>query len=173
MPMIGYGMKIVSPSVTKTSMENLDRCKSAYIKAVMGFSRNTSNTFVLALTNQKTLCETLRKENYVFEVWNEYAQNLKRKRAEYREKRYKKGPAFTRQDWKSSNRLDRGSIRRATYHGYHHELCVREGIYEKVNSLCRFKYCGVTGIDRYHIVRCEHFEGKSIPKIVRELENCV
>ena len=80
MSMIKYGMKIVSPNVARSSMENLDRCKSAYIKAMLGLSRHTSNTFVLALTNQKTLCETLRKENYVVEAWNEYAQNLEGKR---------------------------------------------------------------------------------------------
>ena len=67
MTMIKYGMKIISPNLAKVAMENLDRCKSAYIKTILGVGRNTSNTFILVLMNQKTICETnthrILKEN--------------------------------------------------------------------------------------------------------------
>ena len=56
MSIFRYGMECISPRLTMSSMLNLDRCKTLYLKAVLRLSNHTSNTFVLELTNQKSLC---------------------------------------------------------------------------------------------------------------------
>ena len=42
MPIVIYGMAVIAPKLAKTNMLKLDRCKSMYLKAVLGLSRHTS-----------------------------------------------------------------------------------------------------------------------------------
>ena len=78
MPMIRCGMTAISRRLAKTNMRNLDRCKSMYLKAVFGLRKHTSNTLVLDLANEKTICQTLRSMNYEFGDWEEYAEDRSR-----------------------------------------------------------------------------------------------
>lgn len=173
MPTIRYGMRSIAPRLAKTSMINLDRCKTLYLKAVLGLSRHTSNTFVLALVREKTLCEDLSGMGYKFEPWSDYMANIETRRSNYREQEYETGPAFSQEDWKLENRIDRAEICRTTYHGYHHKLCTKEDFYTKPDDRCSCKYCGKKKIDRMHILKCKHFDKMSIRRIVREVtKNC-
>lgn len=169
MPMIRYGMSAISKRLAKTTMHNLDRCKSLYLKSIMGLSRHTSNTFVLALAEQKTICETLKDMDYEFHEWEKYAEDIESKRSELRKKDFSAGPAFSRDDWKLSNRTDRAAICRLTYHGYHHKICTRGDFFDVVDKACSCTHCGQRPIDRYHVLSCKYFEGKTIARIVKEM----
>ena len=103
MPMIRYGMTAISRRLAKTNMRNLDRCKSIYLKAVFGLSKHTSNTFVLDLANEETICEILRSMNYEFCGWEEYAEELERRRSENRKRGHTVEPAYKREEWKLSS----------------------------------------------------------------------
>ena len=169
MPMIRYGMASISGRLSRTAMQNLDRCRSLYLKAALGLSRYTSNTFVLKLAEQKTICETLKDLHYEFTEWEKYAEDLERKRSELAERKLTTGPAFSRQDWKLANRTDRAAICRMTYHGFHHKICTRGNFFESIDEDCICKYCGSGKIDKYHVMNCTYFEGKNISQIVKSI----
>ena len=70
--------------LSKNAMIKLDRCKTLYLKAALGVSKNSSNTYILDLTEQKTLCEDLRIMGYMLQesAWREYAEQLEERRLE-------------------------------------------------------------------------------------------
>jgi hypothetical protein len=175
MPTITYGMTCISPRLSTTSMLNLDRCKSIYLKAVLGMSRHTSNTFVLMLTEEKTLCESLKDHGFNFgtEAWEGYAKSIEEKRNRYHAQKYSDGPAFKNNGWKTANRTDRQYLCRLTYHGFHHVICGEKDFYSRPEKTCFCIYCGDHKMDRLHILSCTYFNGKSLTRRVREiLSNC-
>ena len=88
-------------------MINLDRCKTMFLKAVLGLSHHTLNTFVLALVGEKTLCENLKVQGHHFGAWKDYEENVETRRKNFRVLDYRSGPAFNREDWKLDSRIDR------------------------------------------------------------------
>lgn len=175
MPTLRYGMRCISPRLSKTVMEKLDRNKTIFLKATLGVSKHTSNTFVLALAREKTLCEDLKDQGHEFdeEAWGEYAKDRTARINEYHAQNYISGPAFLSDGWRLANRKNRALICRTTYHGYHHCICSREDFFENQNDLCTCKYCGEKRIDRHHILKCIYFKGKTISEIVSEITtNC-
>ena len=96
MPIIRYGIGSITPKLAKGTMRNLDRSKTMFLKAALGMSKHTSNTFVLALTEENTLCENLEEIGYKFDgdTWTEYNNELENKRADFRRNDYTDGPAF-------------------------------------------------------------------------------
>ena len=118
MPMIRYGLSVIAPRLTKTSMIDIDKCKTLYLKPVLGLSRYASNTFTLALANEKTLCEDLKNMGFVFtqKSWTDYSENLERRRTLFR------------------NRIDRSQVCRTTNHGFHHNICIRRDFFEETND---------------------------------------
>ena len=172
MPIVRYGLTNIAPKLAKTTMLNLDRCKTLYLKSTLGVSRHTSNSFVLALTEEQTLCEDLKEIGYEFGAWEEYVETQARRRQAHLERNFTAGPAFLRPDWKGSNRSDRARICRLTYHGYHHRICRDEDFFERIKESCTCKYCDQELIDRYHVLTCVHFKNLSTSGIVREIQNC-
>ncbi|XP_018497542.1 uncharacterized protein LOC108865217 [Galendromus occidentalis] len=171
MPTIRYGFNCISTKLARTNLEKLDKCKLLYLKSALGLSKYTSNTFVLTLTKEKTLCEDLEELGYKFDetVWKEYKENLDRKNAEFNIQVYSEGPAFRAEGWKLANRSSRAAICRITYHGYHHKFCTRKDFFVNCDNLCTCKYCGEAGINRLHILKCIYFENRTITEIVREI----
>ena len=169
-PMIRYGMSVIAPRLARTTMTKLVRCKSMFFKAVTGMSKNASNTFVLALVDEETLCQDLKAEGFQFTAWPEYEEQIVSKRRIFDSQDYSRGPAFLGKEWKLQNRTDRSQICRATFHGYHHKLCERGDFFEEVNELCICKYCRERAPGRHHIVHCKHFTGLAIGKISKQLE---
>ena len=106
---------------------------------------------------------------YFFKAWTEYSENLEQRRLLFEDRNYTGGPAFHSEKWKLSNRTDRTHVCRVTYHGFHHNICVRGDFFEETSDLCICIYCEERAIDRYHITRCKKFENKSIRRIVTEI----
>ncbi|XP_028968153.1 neurexin-1b [Galendromus occidentalis] len=112
MAIVRYGMSTIAPHLAKTTMTELDKSKTIFLKATLGLSRYTSNTFVLALAGEKTLCEDLSELGYRFNdtAWNEYRESLKIKRAKHHNAGFTTGPAFTGETWKNANQKNRAYI---------------------------------------------------------------
>ena len=106
MPMIRYGLSSIAPRQSKTSMMDLDKCKTMYLKVFLGLSRHTSNTFVLALTDEKTLCEDLTSMGFAFtqKSWTDYSENLDQRRALFQHRNFTGGPALQNDQWTGSAR---------------------------------------------------------------------
>ena len=163
------------PRLCKTSMLNLDKCKTLYLKAVLGLSNHTSNTFVLQLTKQRSVCEDLRELDYTFEekAWEEYEKEREAKKAEHHLQNLSDGPAFRGEGWKGANRTDRQRICRLTYHGYHHKICTKEDFFSDSDDACTCKYCGEQRIPRLHLVNCVYFVNDSLSgRVKRILNDC-
>lgn len=96
MRVIRYGMGGLSPKLAKGTMRNLDKSKTMFLKAAPGVSKHTPNTFVLALTKENTLCESLEELGYEFDenAWTEYNNELDNERANIGRNDYIDGPAF-------------------------------------------------------------------------------
>lgn len=171
MPLIRYGMASISPKLAKCSMTVLDRGKLLFLKATLGLSKHTSNTFVLAMTGEKTLCENLKDMGYEFNetAWKDYSDELERKRADFDIEEYAAGPAFHSEGWKLANRKNRAHTCRITYHGYHHKICTRKDFFVNYDESCTCKYCGEKRINRHHILKCTYFKDRTISEIVREI----
>ena len=175
MPIIQYGLRCISKRIPRTSMQTLDRSKSLYLKAVLGLSNCTSNTYVLELADQRSLCEDLKGLGYEFQeaTWTEYADIRRAKREEFHRKKFRDGPAFTSKGWTAENRSDRKFICRLTYHGYHHKICAKNDFFTDQDDDCACSYCGEQSITRLHLLQCTHFTRQSLTGRIREiLTNC-
>ena len=170
MPMIRYGMSCVSNKLSQ-AMVSLDKCKTTYLKSVLGLSRYTSNTFVLELAERRSLCEDLSQLGYRFQTdtWINYTLHLTEKRAKLRENNLTDGPAFFSKGWKNGNRTDRQAICRLTYHGFHHTICARKDFYTRPEMTCTCIYCGEMCTERLHLLYCTFFTGHSLTSRVRKV----
>ena len=166
-------MSNIEPKLAKTSMEDLDKSKTLFLKATLGVSKYTSNTFVLTLTREKTLCEDLHEMGYHFNetVWKEYKETIEAKRTKCQNEDFSEGPAFKGETWREANQKNRALICRTTYHGFHHKICQREDFFESESDLCTCKYCGMKRMDRHHILKCIYFRNRTIRSIVDEISN--
>ena len=64
----------------------LDKCKTMYLKTLLGVSKHTSSTFVLEVTKQRSLCEDLTRAGCKFQsnAWIAYNLQLEARRANLR-----------------------------------------------------------------------------------------
>ena len=88
-------------------------------------SKYSSNTFVLSVSEEKTLCEDLKDLGYEFDeaAWKNYGEALARKRDKLQSEDFHSGPAFQSEGWKLANRKNRANICQVTYHS--RTTCVR------------------------------------------------
>ena len=176
MSMIRYGLSCIADKLSLSAMVHLDRCKTVYLKSALGMSKHSSNTFVLELTGQRTLCEDLSHMGYRFQpdTWIIYTLLIAAKRAKLSEKDLMTGPAFSSHGWKNANRKDRSAVCRLTYHGFHHHICARKDFYAQADDLCICIYCGERRIDRLHLLLGTYFTGLALTNRVREVtKNCM
>ena len=125
-PVIRYGMHSIAPRLSKSSMINLDRCKFMYFKAVLGLSRHMSNTFVLSLARENTMCESLRDQNCKFEAWGSMNSTSERKEKNT-------GKKNLRKDQQSRETIGGGRQNEQSYsmpphisRVYHFKICEQE-----------------------------------------------
>lgn len=92
-------MDRIAPELPKYSVLKYDKYKTLNLKSsALGLSPDTSNTFVLALTDERTPCQDVRDMNYNLLAWVDYAFTQEVKRQGLNELENTAGPAFRRKD---------------------------------------------------------------------------
>ena len=173
-PIAEYSLKGIAKYMTTANLLQLDKIKSAFYKKALGLHASVSSTFALALCSEKQYSEQLIDENYDFrsEVIDAYNDNIEDRFLACTAKKFTDGPAFQRNDWMERNRKDRHLTTRATFHGFHHLLCMTS-CYDpaalREDSTCTCRICQTHNIDRYHLLACPGLRG-SLKDIVKFLQ---
>ena len=157
-PIATYGFDSIHSCLTLQHLKDLDKVKSAFLKATLGVHRSASSTLVHHMTGEETLCSGLRRQIPFSEsLDNSYSAFRREREDDFVRKDFLRGPAFTTDIWKKQNRRDRHVTTRTTCHGFHHKICVKDRHIEfnQPDEDCLCKYCDEPASDRYHILTCQ------------------
>src|SRR5690606_22796173 len=141
-PILTYALQTFSRYLKASNLREVDRSKAQFLKKCLCLSKNTSNTLVLSICNEKSEVHTLQ-DKFVFnaaELAN-YTGRLYRRRQELNMEYQQLGPAFTSTRWMDAGQRNRHIITRCTVHGFHFMICTRSHCYN-ITQDCSCKICG-------------------------------
>lgn len=153
-PIIFYGIHIISNISQISSLLEIDKVKSAFIKRLLGVHYTTSSTLCHHLIQTKTLsieiCPNLQIEEI---VKAEYLQTIENKNLKFCIDNYTESFAFEKPFWKAANVNSRSTVCRYTSHGFHYLICSSQ-TFHQYQAECVCKMCKQKCNTRYHITNC-------------------
>jgi hypothetical protein len=156
-PVVNYGLDVAAPLMTLQNLREIDKVKSALLKAALGLHRSASSTLAHELFGTPTLSWDLKNTNHQFDetVWQSYLDYREERNVNFVAENFTEGPAFTTTAWKNAYFTTRHILTRATAHGFHHLLCQAEFYHNPLPS-CICKYCISPASNRNHILLCRY-----------------
>ena len=139
LPTVTYLIDLITPCMTLSQMRELDKVKASFVKKALGLHRSASSTLSLEIFSTGTMCEDLKRKNYVFdgETWKRYELEREEKLINLCIDNFTDGLCFNFDEWRLAGQKTRHFYIRFTAHGFHHRLCKFKDCYEAIdNCIC-------------------------------------
>lgn len=152
-PTASYGVQVIWPFLTRRNFQELDKIKAAYLKRVLKVHRLSPNRLVYLIAGTPLFIEDLQRRYNLprTRAFQEYLEEWEGKLAEVHPLFFQT-QAMTSDAWKRANNDKRHLVTRFAVHGFHHEICTRDGFHE-ISPECLCKLCH-TQCDHYHLMQC-------------------
>jgi hypothetical protein len=154
-PIVSYGLDVAAPYISLQNLKDIDKVKSALLKAALGLHKSASSTLAHQLFDTPTMSWDLKNTGHAFDgnTWQHYIQYREEREMHFVAENFTEGPAFTSFSWKNANFTKRHILTRTTAHGFHHIICTKESYHQPLHN-CICKCCFLSASDRYHILYC-------------------
>ena len=155
LPLLTYGMEVISPSLTSSNLEDLDRIKAAFLKKALCLHKSASSTVAHELASTGSLSEDLKEKGFLFneDEWKHYQRKKEERALRHCSHQFHMAPAFQFDDWKKQNFSTRHFYTRASDHGFHFKLCQFYKCHDP-NDDCVCIFCNQKA-GKYHLIECQ------------------